>query len=654
MNVIARPLRILLWTLAALFAPALLAVLYIALFGWNWLRSPLERLVVDQTGRVLVIQGDLTVNIGWPTLRLHAAQLRFANPAWAQEKQMVAADRVAVSIDVPALLQRKLVFPEVTLNSASVFLEQSTDGRKSWLLDLEQRDEAARIQIGRVALNRGALGYDDASQKTSIRAELSTAPQVVTGSSATDLRFSVVGHYKGEPLKAQGSGGPVLALRETTLPYPLTLDGTVGQTGVHLNGTVTGLLALTAVDMHMSLRGPSLEQLFPLLGIAFPETRSYATQGHLIRTGNTWRYQEFTGRVGTSDIAGFVQVVTGGKRPALSADLHSELLDLDELATVIGARPDKVAPTATAALAQQRVLPDLPFKADRWNSVDADVQLHAAKLRRGKALPLDKLEAHLHLLDSVLTLDPLNFGLAGGQLSTKITLDGRTLPIQARAQVRARKVLLAQLFPTIDLSKSSIGQVNGEFDLTGSGNSVGHMLASASGKLGLVVAGGQISKLLMEKAGLHLWEILSLNLSGDRLVKLRCAVADFNVKRGVMQTEALVFDTQVTTLIGTGTIDLAQEQLDITLNPKTKNTSPVALRSPIYLRGSFAKPRVEIDKVRVTARAVGAVVLGAINPLLALIPLIDAGPGKDSDCAQLVHDARAWPRAQPTTPQRRQ
>jgi uncharacterized protein involved in outer membrane biogenesis len=159
--------------------------------------------------------------------------------------------------------------------------------------------------------------------------------------------------------------------------------------------------------------------------------------------------------------------------------------------------------------------------------------------------------------------------------------------------------------------------------------------------------------LMMEKAGLHLWEILSLNLTGDRLVKLRCGVADFDVKSGVMHTEALVLDTQVTTLIGTGSIDLAQEQLDLTFNPKTKNTSPVALRSPIYVRGSLAQPKVEIDKVRVTARAVGAVVLGAINPLLALIPLIDAGPGQDSDCAQLVRDARAWPRGDSTTPPRR-
>ncbi len=32
------------------------------------------------------------------------------------------------------------------------------------------------------------------------------------------------------------------------------------------------------------------------------------------------------------------------------------------------------------------------------------------------------------------------------------------------------------------------------------------------------------------------------------------------------------------------------------------------------------------------ASALGAAALGVVNPLLALIPLIDAGPGKDSAC----------------------
>ena len=633
-----------------MLAPVLLAVLFIAIFGWNWLRGPIERMTLDKTGRELAISGDLDLKFGWPLPRIRAGTVTFANPAWAREKQMVVADAVEIAIDLPQLLLRNIVLPEVRLERPIVFLEQGSGGRKNWLLDLNQQDEQARIRIDRLTLDNGRLGYDDAGQKTSIRSELSTSNTEPAGAGVS---FTAQGQYKGLPLKARGNGGPVLGLRDESTPYPLKADLTVGHTGVKADGTITSLLKFSAMDMRLALRGESLAQLFPLLGIAFPETRAYVTNGHIVHSERTWRYEKFSGRIGDSDIAGTFQVDTGGKRPAMNADLVSKLLDFADLGPLIGARPGSVQaakqaappPSQTAAPipAQARVLPAMPFKTDRWDSVDAEVTLKAKTIRRAKELPLEDLVTHLSLRDSVLTLDPLNFGVAGGHLNAVISLDGRKDPIQAHAQVRARKILIAKLFPTVELSKTSIGQVNGEFDLAGKGNAVGRMLASSNGKVGLVVSGGEISKLMMEKIGLHLWEILELKVTGDKLVKLRCAVADFGVKNGVMHADALIFDTEVTTIVGTGSIDLGQEKLDLTLNQKTKNTSPVALRSPIYVRGSFAKPDVEVDKGRVAARALGAIALGIVNPLLALIPLIDAGPGKDSDCRQLVQDARALP-----------
>lgn len=647
------------WTAGLLLAPVLLAVLYIAIFGWNWLRGPIERMTLEKTGRELVIGGDLTLKFGWPLPRIHAGTVTFANPAWAREKQMVAADAVEVAIDLPQLLRRNIVLPEVRLVRPVVFLEQGSGGRKNWLLDANQQDEQARIRIDRLLLDHGRLGYDDAAQKTSIRADLSTGLATPgTQSAGEELSFSAQGQYKGMPLKAQGRGGPVLGLRDESTPYRLKVDLSVGHTGVKADGTITSLLMFSAMDMRLAVRGESLAQLFPLLGIALPQTRAYATEGHLVHSGRSWRYEKFSGNIGDSDIAGSLQVDTGGKRPAMKAELESKLLDLADLGPLIGAKPGSVdaarqaappadtgaAKTAQARPASARVLSDLPFNTERWDSVDAEVTLKAKTIRRAKALPLEDLMVHLSLRDSVLTLDPLDFGVAGGQLNAVISLDGRQDPIQARAQVRARKILLAKLLPTVALSKTSIGQINGEFDLAGKGDSVGRMLASSNGKVGLVIANGEISKMMMEKIGLHLWEMLVLKVSGDKLVKLRCAIADFDVKQGVMHADGLIFDTEITTIVGTGSIDLGQERLDLTLNPNTKDTSPVALRSPIYVRGSFARPEVSVDKGRVALRAIGAVALGIASPVLALIPLIDAGPGKDSDCRKLVLAARALPK----------
>ena len=644
------------WIAGAFLALIVLGVLFIAIFGWNWLRGPIERMATEKTGRVLAINGDLKVKFGWPLPRIHAVAVTFANPGWAREKQMVAADAVEIAIDLPQLLRQNIVLPEVRLERPVVFLEQGTEGRKNWLLDAYQQDEGARIRIDRVTLDHGRVGYDDTVQKTGIRSELSTGLATShTQPAGAGLTFTAQGQYKGLPLKARGNGGPVLGLRDESTPYPLKAELTVGHTGVKAEGTVTSLLKFSAMDMRLSLRGESLAQIYPLLGIAVPETRAYATAGHIVRSGQTWRYEKFSGRIGDSDIAGTVEVETGGKRPALKADLVSRLLDLADLGPLIGARPGSVqaakqtAPPlsqiAASTPAQARVLPDVPFKTDRWDSVDAEVTLKAETIRRAKELPLEGLVTHLSLRDSVLRLDPLTVGVAGGRLDAVISLDGRKDPIQAHGRVRARKLLIAKLFPTVELSKTGIGEVNGELDLAGKGNSVGRMLASSNGKVGLVVAGGEISKLMMEKAGLHLWEILELKVTGDKLVKLRCGVADFDVREGMMRADALIFDTEVTTIAGTGSIDLGQEKLDLTLNQKTKYTSPLALRSPIHVGGSFARPEVGVDKGRVAGRALGAIALGIVNPLLALIPLIDAGPGKDSDCAQLVRDARALPHA---------
>ncbi|MEO8143220.1 MAG: AsmA family protein [Betaproteobacteria bacterium] len=617
------------WIAGAFLAPPILAVLFILIFGWNWLRGPIERMTLDETGRALGIGGDLKVDFGWPAARLRAGAVTFANPDWAKEKQMVAADAVEITLSLPQLLMRNIVLPEVRLERPVVFLEQGAGGRKNWLLDLNQQDEGARIRIDRLTFDQGKLGYDDPAKKTSIRSELST--------SGPGVAYSVQGKYLGLPLKGRGTGGPVLAMRDESTPYALKLDATVGQTRMRADGTITSLLKFTAMDMRLALAGDSLEQLFPLLGIAFPATRVYTTEGHLLHAGKTWRYEKFSGHIGDSDIAGDLQVDTGGARTAMKAELVSKLLDFADLGPVIGADPVPVP---------GRVLPDLPFKTDRWNSVDAEIGLKAGTIRRAKELPLENMVTHLSLRDSVLKLAPLDFGVAGGHLTAVISLDGRKDPIQAHAVVRARKVLISRLFPTVELSKTSIGQIDGEFDLTGKGNSVGRMLATSDGKLGLVTSGGEISRLMMEKIGLHLWEIVELRLTGDKPIKLRCAVADFDVKAGTMRTEALVFDTEVTTVLGTGSIDLAKETLDLTLNPKTKNTSIVALRSPIYVRGSFAKPDISIDKGRIALRALGAAALAVVNPLLVLIPLVDAGPGKDSDCGQLIRDARAVPRAE--------
>jgi uncharacterized protein involved in outer membrane biogenesis len=621
------PRRALSWWaagLAALFALPVLVLLALAVFGANWVRGPLQAEVLARTGRVLQIDGELSLHLAWPHPRLRAAGVRYANPAWAAAPQMVTAEAVEVSLDAPALLRGRLAFPEVRLQKPRVFMEQRQDGRKTWLLDPSQSDEDARIPIGHLLVDQGELHYLEPDRHTEVHAEVATT--------AAELAFKVKGRWRGEALSAQGQGGSVLAWRDDAVPYPLKLTATLGRTQAQADGTVTSLRHLGAVDLQPALRGDSLAALQPAIGIALPPTPPYRVKGRLLRQGSVWRYEAFSGQIGSSDIAGMLQVDSAGARPLLTGSVKAQRLDVDDLLPAIGKR-EAPAPSP-------RLLPDLPFDPARWALLDADVALSAATLVRTQALPLLNLQTRVRLQDRQLGLEPLAFELAGGQLKGLVRLDGRAEPLRGHLKLQLRGLNLGLLLPRLKLGNASLGQLGGEAELSGQGASVGALLASADGRLSVVAQNGRISRLLMEQSGLHLLEILRLNLTGDQIVPMNCAVADFAATRGVLNVRALVLDTSVNTVVGSGDVNLARETLDLTFTPHTKVASLVALRSPIHVRGSLAHPVGTVDGGSVAARGAGALALGLLNPLLALIPLFDPGPGVENPCAGLVQQAR--------------
>jgi uncharacterized protein involved in outer membrane biogenesis len=167
------------------------------------------------------------------------------------------------------------------------------------------------------------------------------------------------------------------------------------------------------------------------------------------------------------------------------------------------------------------------------------------------------------------------------------------------------------------------------------------MLGTANGKLGLVINGGQISTMMMEMVGIDLWEMLKFKVSGDQPVNVRCGVADFGVKDGLVTTNILVLDTEDTKVTGSGTLELKDEKLDLKLEPQPKDRSLISLRTPIHVRGVLGKPDIGPEKRRLAIKGLGALALGAVNPLLAVLPLVETGPGLDSDCGKLIQEARS-------------
>ena len=614
-------------------------VVLVLLWDWNWFKGPIERRVTAQTGREFKIDGNLDVDLG-STATISAGGLRFANAAWAREKQMANVGELEFDLKLWPLLRGDIQIPRIRLTQPVLHLQRNDKGLGNWVFG---KDEGGDLpEFRNVHIAKGQLSFFDPAQKTDIKVALASKAKGKDDAEAP-IAVDGGGRWNGNRFTIAGTAESPLELRDADRPYRIDLNATAGSTRARARGTLLDPLRFRDFDLKLALSGKNLADLYPLIGVATPDTPPFALDGRLTRNvasakQTTWHYDGFTGKVGDSDLSGDAAVTTGGERPFFKADLRSQRLDLDDLAGFVGGAPQaaestnpELAARAAKQAASARVLPDTPYQLERLRAMDADVRLRATRINAPK-LPLDDMDAHLFLDNGLLRLEPLNFGVANGDIRSNIRMDARETPIRTRAQIAARKLELKQLMPTPEAAEQAIGRVSGDMALAGNGNSIAKMLGSANGDIGLGMGSGQISNLVMELAGLDIQEALKFLITKDRRVPIRCAWGDFTVKDGVMSTRGLAFDTTDTIIVGEGNISLRDETLDLKLRPRPKDRSLFVFRSPLLVDGSFKDPSFRPDLARVGLRGALALALGSIAPPAALLATFEPGGGKDLDC----------------------
>jgi AsmA protein len=607
-------------------------ILFVALalfftFGLNTLRGPIAKAVTNALERELIIDGDLKPVWSWVHPRIRAERVSFANAEWGKAGHLLNAEAIEATISVLPLFIGRVVLPEVHLQNADVSLEQDAEGRKNWILKEDpEPGKPSRFFIKLLTVEQGVLHWADAQRDHDFTVGISTDED--------GMEFDAVGKYNGMPMKASGRAGHVLALRDQKTPFPVKGEIKIGDTAAKLDGTITGVIGFKGLDIKFErLSGKSMDELYWIVGLAFPNTSPYRLTGRLVRTDGMWRFENLAGKVGESDLAGTLQVdVSHGekkRRPFMHGDLTAKVLNFADLGPLVGTKQPK----------ESGVLPDMPFEAQRWESVDTDVRIRAGTIKRPEQLPLDKLATRIRMRDKVLSLDPLDFGIAGGRLAGTIRLDGNQEPIRGEVKMRVQNLQLAKLFPTVKQAQGSIGDLNGLIELSGTGDSVAKLLGTSNGKIGVYMDEGKISRFLMELIALDLWDAVRVKLRGDKEIDIRCAIADFGVQKGVAQTNAFVFDTTVVNVSGSGSINLANEEMNLALKAQPKDRGIGSLRTPLHIRGTFSEPDIGPDMGKLAAKSGGALLMGVLNPLLAVLPLIEEGKGKDSNCAELIAHA---------------
>ena len=602
----------------------------------QWGERWIEARVANSLHREVQIQG-ISFRWGWPP-GLVFAHLRIGNPKWATTPALVDAEGLYARVMVPPLFRGRFVIPYLGANRAQSGLEMDGD-QATWKFGTPEGKGETKLFVGMIYLGDGHIVFKDPPHGTDLQVE-------VKGSAGAHGRLdaSAKGTFHGQELTARATV-PDLDPQHESL---INVDGEakVGRT----EGTAKGSFSYDAkqLDLRLTLAGQNLKDLDKISGMTLPETPPYKLNGRLRHQGNDWIFDPFEGRIGASDIGGSLTFEQAQPRNLMKANLKSKLLDFGDLGPLVGAPPGARSPKNAEQQAHkeeresgQRLLPDKPFNTDSWGKMDADVTLVSNRIQRPKALPITALSTHLVLKDSVMHLQPLNFGIADGHITSDIVLDGKQKPMQGKIDADVQGLHLAQLFPASQTMQDALGTLYGRAQLTGRGDSIAGLLGTSDGKLVLAIDGGQIKALLDALIPLQVGEVVMLLGKNNEKVPLRCAIADIPVQDGVAKAQNFILDTENTQIKVHGDVNFRNEGLDIELDPYPKEPGILSLRTPIRVEGVMRQPKPKPKMGPLAARAAAAVGLAAINPALAILATLENGPGKDTDCGKVIAEAHA-------------
>jgi uncharacterized protein involved in outer membrane biogenesis len=647
------------------FVAAVFFLLFLTtLIDWNTMRGPVSRMLSGALGRAVTIQGPLNVDLFRWRPRAEARDLIIGNPDWAvQAAQLqgpnVAVGRFALETRWLGLLVGDTTLTRVELDRPVINLFRAADGRATWNFGGPTKsDKPFNLPAIRLFMLRdGQLTLRDDQRNLNLQAALTSTE---TADAARPFMVVGRGEINKEPFELNAAGASLLNVRRDR-PYAFNADIKAGATHVLISGRMIRPFDFGLINAKLNVAGADLSQLYPLTGVTLPNTPPYELNGDMARNRARFEFNNITGRVGDTDLRGKLAVDRVANRPMLTADLRSKQLDFDDLATVLGAPPavgrGETASAAQTAEAKQmaatrRILPDAKLNVERVRNMDARVN-YAADTVSTSMLPLRRASVTVTLDKGVLSLSPLAFSLPRGDISGRVTIDARPNVPAVDLDIRLANARVEDFLAKKGMTNVVEGALRARAQLHGSGASVHDAASHANGQVTFVAPRGEIREAFAELLGINVTRGLGLLFSKDQsTIPVRCGVANFRARNGVMTAENIVFDTQTVLTEGSGTVNLGTETLDLRLRGNPKEARLVRVIAPITVKGPLRSPQLGVEKGGAVGQAGLAAALGTLlSPLAAILPFVDAGLADDADCSALMAEAkqRGAPGNLPTT-----
>jgi AsmA family protein len=519
--------------------------------------------------------------------------VRIDNVPWADSRRPFAALASATAVlSWRSIEQRRPVIELMVLRDGEVDLERGADGLRNWRLANPEYRGPGRYKVLALQAERASLRFRHEGADLDLRATATPIDGTGDGAgSPLPTRVEIEGEWRRLPFKISAATGPTLTFLETGQMFPLRGFVTAGGARLDVDGQIGDIVREPLADARIVLAAPSLAPLAAFIESPRRDPRAIRIVGVVKASGGNYDLAVSEARIGATDLAGEFGWKRGELRSAVRARLKSDSADLADLRWLTALRRAARA-VAPAAIASAASAPGAGFELAR--RIDADLSLAARRLHASELPWLQSAQLDASLVDGQLSVSRFDVGVAQGHAVGSASVDLRDRPLHAAVDLSLRGARLEQLLHEPPGKERIGGALQGQAQLKASAESIEALRASASGSLSLSLVDGSISSLLDAEIGLQGGRIVRSFLSGAEPIAIHCAVAAIELSRGAGRIRTLVVDTERTRTVGSGTIDLARETVDLVLTPAAKQPGLFVLARSIRLHGPLRQPAREL------------------------------------------------------------
>ena len=597
-------------------------------FDLNRYKSYIEDIVNRETGRSLKINGEAKLGISFvPTLVVNDVSL--SNPEWASNPEMIKLQKLEIKAAILPLLKGRIVIDKLILEQPEIYLETTADGQKNWEFIKNQKPQ-----------QKTASAADKGQEKTSA----ASAAAIGLIAKQVELQDGIVSYFD-----AQSGKTTIAQIKAVTMEIPgqnesmnldvdAVLDGK--EIGIELEANnLASLLNEGKADFVAEIKALQVSAaLHGAVADAFEAPR-YAIEGNIYNPAGNFNAPETSlemridGDVYSADIniqnlsvaanviAGTMVVDWSKERPQIKADLNTARFDIGSFSQ------NAVAAWQMPALISEaqalEMVPNDKVPYEYLNMADAVLNLKAGEVVLADDFVLTNVSAAAQLQKGVLDVKEFDFGLGAGKIAATATVNAaqQTVKLDLQSSGMRLQDLHRPLATGANGSMQILsgGSLDIMADLQSQGATYRQLSQNMDGQFIAVVNKSEIKTGRLEWLASNIFtkilQLLKIDTNKNTNMDLACAVVRADIGNGKATfPKGIVFDGSKLKLVGSGDINLVNDQMNFTIAPTLNKLADgniaQALASFVKLEGTLEQPKIGLDTRAALTTVVGTMASG--------------------------------------------